>query len=89
MALTKEAYRPISSDALDLHITRAASTMTAKQRTIVLTVDAFGTLFTPREPIAKQYGDVARKHGLSGFTDEEIEKSFRVGNAASSVSNLP
>ncbi len=54
--------------------------MTAKKRAIVLTVDAFGTLFTPREPIAKQYGYVARKHGLSGFTDEEVGTTFRIGN---------
>ncbi len=55
--------------------------MTAKKRAIVLTVDAFGTLFTPREPIAKQYGHVARKHGLSGFTDADVGTSFRSGNA--------
>ena len=54
--------------------------MTSKKRAIVLTVDAFGTLFTPREPIAKQYSHVARKHGLSGFTDEEVGTSFRTGN---------
>ncbi len=53
--------------------------MTGNKRVVVLTVDAFGTLFTPREPIAKQYSHVARKHGLSGFTDEEVGTSFRTG----------
>lgn len=60
--------------------TLLTQSMTAKKRAIVLTVDAFGTLFTRREPIAKQYGYVARKHGLSGFTDEEVETNFRIGN---------
>lgn len=54
--------------------------MTAKKRAIVLTLDAFGTLFTPREPIAQQYGYVARRHGLSGFTDEQVGTTFRAGN---------
>ena len=46
---------------------------------LLLTLDAFGTLFIPREPIAKQYGDVARRHGLTGFSNEEISSSFRKG----------
>ena len=46
---------------------------------ILLTFDAFGTLFRPREPIATLYAQGARKHGLSGFTDEEIGARFRKG----------
>ena len=46
---------------------------------LLLTLDAFGTLFIPREPIAKQYGDVARRHGLTGFSNEEVSLSFRKG----------
>ena len=49
-------------------------------RRICLTFDAFGTLFHPHEPIGKQYADVARRYGLSGFTDEEMGASFRKGN---------
>ena len=62
--------------------------MTANKRAVVLTLDAFGTLFTPREPVAKQYGHVARKHGLSGFTDEEVGLNFRAGDSDRSASGL-
>lgn len=48
-----------------------------RTKRLVLTFDAFGTLFTPREPIAKSYADTARKYGLSGFTDDEIASAFR------------
>ena len=46
---------------------------------LLLTLDAFGTLFVPREPIAKQYGDVARRYGLTGFINEDVSSSFRKG----------
>lgn len=46
-------------------------------RRIILTFDAFGTLFTPRESIAKSYANAARDFGLSGFTDDQIASSFR------------
>ena len=45
----------------------------------LVTFDAFGTLFTPKEPIPKQYGDAARRRGLSGFTNEDVGESFRKG----------
>ena len=47
------------------------------KRGTLLTLDAFGTLFTPREPIAKQYGDAARRRGLRGFSDDDVGSSFR------------
>ena len=56
----------------------ACASHIAPQR-ICLTFDAFGTLFHPRERIGKQYADVARQHGLSGFTDDEIDDGFRIG----------
>lgn len=52
------------------------------RRSLCLTFDAFGTLFHPRQPIATQYAAVAREHGLSGFTDEEISKRFKGGACA-------
>lgn len=45
----------------------------------LVTFDAFGTLFTPRKPISKQYGEVARQYGLQGFSDDDISISFREG----------
>ena len=50
--------------------------MPARER-LILTFDAFGTLFKPREPIAKSYADTARSCGLSGFTNDQIASSFR------------
>lgn len=50
--------------------------MKSKTRTL-LTLDAFGTLFTPREPIAKQYGDAARRRGLRGISNDDVGSSFR------------
>lgn len=47
------------------------------RRSTLLTFDAFGTLITPREPIAKQYADAATRHGLSGFTEHDIDQRFR------------
>jgi len=51
-------------------------TMTPKKN-ILLCFDAFGTLFRPRQSIIKQYGDVARSYGVSGFDDDELAASFK------------
>ncbi|KAK0777128.1 hypothetical protein LTR91_022988 [Friedmanniomyces endolithicus] len=47
------------------------------KRNLLICFDAFGTLFKPKRPIAQQYGEVARGLGLSGFTDEQVSKSFK------------
>ncbi len=47
------------------------------KRNLLLCFDAFGTLFKPKRPIARQYGEVARQCGLRGFSDEEVQTSFR------------
>ncbi|KAI4286180.1 MAG: hypothetical protein L6R38_000076 [Xanthoria sp. 2 TBL-2021] len=46
-------------------------------RPLVLTFDAFGTLFEPRQSIGQQYADAARTHGLTGLTNQHVEASFR------------
>ncbi|KAG9593975.1 hypothetical protein KCU77_g6268, partial [Aureobasidium melanogenum] len=46
------------------------------KRNLLLCVDAFGTLFRPRSPIAEQYGNVARGMGVK-ISDEEVAKSFK------------
>lgn len=48
-------------------------------RNLLICFDAFGTLFKPRYSIAQQYGDVARSFGLSGFTNEDVNSSFKAG----------
>lgn len=51
-------------------------------RNLLICFDAFGTLFTPKLPIAKQYGNVARSFGLTGsFTDEDVGRAFKIGEA--------
>ncbi|KAK4995281.1 hypothetical protein LTR66_004866 [Elasticomyces elasticus] len=48
-----------------------------RARNLLLCFDAFGTLFKPQPSIFEQYGDVARKLGLSGFSDDDVAKSFK------------
>lgn len=48
------------------------------KRNLLLCVDAFGTLFRPRSPIAEQYGSVAREMGVK-ISDDEVAKSFKNG----------
>ncbi|KAK5128447.1 hypothetical protein LTR85_003115 [Meristemomyces frigidus] len=47
------------------------------KRNLLLCFDAFGTLFSPKRPIAQQYGEVARSLGHRGFTDDQVHDSFR------------
>lgn len=47
------------------------------KRNLLICFDAFGTLFTPRKPVAQQYSEVARSFGLAGFTEDDIAKSFK------------
>jgi hypothetical protein len=50
------------------------------KRNLLLCVDAFGTLFRPRSPIAEQYGQVARGMGVK-ISDEEIAREFKTGES--------
>lgn len=50
--------------------------MTMKKN-LLLCFDAFGTIFTPRQAIFEQYGEAARRFGLSGFMDEQVASSFK------------
>lgn len=54
-----------------------AAELTAQAtRPLLLTFDAFDTLFTPKEPIGKQYCDVARQFGLE-FKEDKVMASFK------------
>ncbi|OAA50367.1 haloacid dehalogenase [Metarhizium rileyi] len=44
-----------------------------KKRNLLLCFDAFGTLFSPKSPVAQQYAQVARQCGITGFTDDELQ----------------
>ena len=52
-----------------------------KCKRLVLTFDAFGSLFTPKEPIAKTYAKVGNRYGLS-VREDEIASSFKNGMAS-------
>ncbi|KAF3923281.1 hypothetical protein ABW21_db0201942 [Orbilia brochopaga] len=43
---------------------------------LLITVDAFGTLYEPRRPVSEQYVDVAAQCGLEGLDVAAVEKSF-------------
>ncbi|KAF2097556.1 haloacid dehalogenase [Rhizodiscina lignyota] len=47
------------------------------KKNLLLCFDAFGTLFTPQPSVPEQYSDVARRHGLTGFSVEELNSTFR------------
>jgi len=47
------------------------------KRNLLICFDAFGTLITPKRPIAQQYGEVARSLGHGDFTDEQVQESFK------------
>ncbi|KAK4038875.1 hypothetical protein C8A01DRAFT_17109 [Parachaetomium inaequale] len=47
------------------------------RRNLLLCFDAFGTLFSPKRPIAEQYAAVARQCGLDGFGTEDVQASFK------------
>lgn len=57
----------------------------SRYRPLVLTFDAFGTLFYPRQPVAQQYAEIARKYGLSGLNEEDVGTSFRNGERRGSI----
>ncbi|KAF2457758.1 hypothetical protein BDY21DRAFT_390454 [Lineolata rhizophorae] len=48
-----------------------------QKRCLLLGLDAFGTLFTPRRPVLQVYAEVARQHGITGFRDEQLPALFR------------
>lgn len=51
----------------------------ARPRTLLLTFDAFGTLFYPHPPVPEQYATVAHEYGLSrtAVTPHKIEAAFK------------
>jgi hypothetical protein len=51
------------------------------RRNLLLCLDAFGTLFHPKQPIERQYAQVAAQHGLKDFENEAtiaaLKQTFR------------
>lgn len=47
---------------------------------LLLTFDAFGTLFSPKFPIAIQYALAAQEYGLVGVKTADIPAAFKKGN---------
>jgi hypothetical protein len=47
---------------------------------LLLTFDAFGTLFEPKDSIAAQYAHVAQEHGITGVEESDIQVTFKQGN---------
>ena len=48
-------------------------------RNLLVTFDAFGTLFKPRLPVPLQYIAVAEEHGITGLTEKQVNSSFKEG----------
>ncbi|KAJ5769161.1 hypothetical protein N7520_003720 [Penicillium odoratum] len=58
---------------------RSISSTTSRPRTLLLTFDAFGTLFHPRQPVPEQYAATAHKFGLSrtAITPQRLKAAFK------------
>ncbi|KAF2727692.1 hypothetical protein EJ04DRAFT_132568 [Polyplosphaeria fusca] len=50
----------------------------ARKKNLLLALDAFGTIFTPKNTVFAQYAEVARSHRVSCPSDSELQKSFKV-----------
>jgi hypothetical protein len=50
-----------------------------RRKHLLIAFDAFGTLFSPRAPIAIQYAEVARRFGITGLKSEDLESAFKKG----------
>lgn len=59
------------------YFSRYLSPMSKKN--LLICFDAFGTLFKPRQPIAKQYAEVATALGLRDISEDAVEKAFKNG----------
>lgn len=57
----------------------SARSLSTHPRTLLLTFDAFGTLFYPRPPVPQQYAAVAHEFGLSRtiITPQAIQQAFQ------------
>lgn len=55
---------------------------------LLLTFDAFGTLFSPRLPVATQYALAAQEHGLVGVKVADVPLAFQKGNYISMLAIL-
>ena len=59
----------------------------SRMKSLLLTFDAFGTLFTPRRSIAKQYVEMGSKYGID-VSEDDLQQSFRLGQPHSFVSSV-
>lgn len=74
------AFQPISQSR---HISRRNYGLQQSPRpkyNLLLTFDAFGTLFEPKDSIAAQYAHVAQEHGIAGVEESDIQVTFKQGN---------
>jgi hypothetical protein len=74
--MTKPRITPASSDR-DPSSNMYPTHRLARKKKLLLAFDAFGTLFTPKRPIFAQYGEIARRHGVTCPSDSELGKSFK------------
>ena len=52
--------------------------MPVPKRNLLICFDAFGTLFSPKRPVAQQYAEVASSMGPRQFTESEVQSSFKI-----------
>jgi hypothetical protein len=52
-----------------------------RKENLLIAFDAFGTLFSPRAPIAVQYVETAKKFGITGLKPDLLKTAFRKGTS--------
>ncbi|KAJ5930403.1 hypothetical protein N7466_005896 [Penicillium verhagenii] len=62
-----------------LNNARSVTSTTSTPRTLLLTLDAFDTLFHPRQPVPEQYATTAHEFGLSrtAITPQKLKAAFK------------
>lgn len=51
------------------------------KKNLLLCLDAFGTIFSPKRPIAEQYAEVARSFGIESDA-KDVGAAFKKGRFA-------
>ncbi|KAK3690763.1 hypothetical protein LTR37_018985 [Vermiconidia calcicola] len=57
------------------------------KRNLLICFDAFGTLFTPKTPVARQYAEVATTLCSRSFGEDEVSRSFKTAYKNESKKN--
>lgn len=79
--LNSESLQQFSSTVIKIHPMSSRLVTNLKEKHLLLTFDAFGTLYKPRTSISSTYARIAKKHGIESVNEEKLAVSFKKGSA--------